>query len=312
MSHLTAPAMLATALLLSNQARASEGPWSTAPGLHNIYLGTFVERFSCFTADRPGSVSCGDSSTALPGAVARTGLKAFYRTGLSRRVDLAFSAPLLASIGSGDASSDTMQPTIGVGTIQGRVRATLGDAGPVTFGMGLGVESGAAHAKTRGRITNLGDGTSGAVATLYSGTHALLGSTFYTASTDISYVYRFKIDESSAGRLPGDELRFSSLMVFALSQRFGVGASLDGQLRLWGEDLNARDLRPFGTRDDSLRWAALQAQQIKGGVRGVLYPEGTRPYMLLGVYQALWAWNNPVDTLFVELAVGFDLGRGES
>ena len=59
------------------------------------------------------------------------------------------------------SSSANYAPTTGVGVAQSRVRARLQSIGGLDTAASLGVESGIFHTATRGRVTNVGDGTHG-------------------------------------------------------------------------------------------------------------------------------------------------------
>ena len=298
----------AVGMLASTTARSSEGPWTTPKGLHNFYTGLYFERFQCFTLDGVNDAECGENAAAIPAPVQRVGAKLFYRTGLTRNVDVAGSLPVLRAFSSEEGNTD-LAPTTGVGTLQTRVRWKMGDLGPIQVASGAGLETGVLHRSTRGRITNLGDGVTSAVGTVYAGATGLVGRRFYTVSTDASYVFRFPELDSDVGRLPADEVRFSSVLLYALNARVGIGASVDGQMRLWGEPLEFAQLATYGGDDDSPRWAVLDASQIKVGGRIALYPTENRPYLQAAVHRSVWAVHNPIDTTIVELAAGFDLGE---
>ena len=297
-------------IFISPQARASEGPWTTPKGLHNIYSGVFFERFNCYTLAGETADGCSDDAVAVESPVEKYGVKIFYRTGLTKRLDIAVSAPVIHATTQTPSSSANYAPTTGIGVVQSRVRARLPSVGGIDTAASLGVESGVFHAATRGRVTNVGDGTHGITGALYAGSTGLVGRRFYDASADLSYVFRVPLDSSDAGRIPGDELRFASVTNLGLGKVFGVGFSVDGQMRLWGEDLDPAALTAsFGGEDDSLRWASLAASQVKVGGRIVAYPGPRRPYLLAGISRAVWVKNNPTDTTFVEVATGFDIGR---
>jgi len=289
-------------------AMASEGPWTTAPGLHNVYAGLFYERFQCFTLDGVSDPTCGEDAAPVPTPVQRTGVKLFYRTGLTSKLDVAASAPLIHAF-SGEADNPDLATTTGVGLLQARLRRRIGSLGPLDLAAGAGVESGFLHRNTRGRITNIGDGVTSLQASAYAGATGLLGPRFYTFSTDLSYSFRLPEAQSDIGRIPGDELRFASVMLYAISSTFGLGVSIDGQFRMWGEPLDFAQLSSYGSATDSLRWAALDASQLKLGSRLAIYPSEHRPYLQLSAHRAIWSVNNPTDTTLVEVAVGFDAGR---
>ena len=291
----------------ARSAAASEGPWTTAPGLHNLYFGTFYESFRCFTyADAP-SEDCRGEAASVASPVRRVGMKGFYRTGLGRRVDVGVSVPLVRA--SSDADDPPYATTTGVGNAQARLRANLGAVGPVDMGAGVGFESGAFHRTTRGRITNIGDGVDSLLGTVYAGSTGLLGRGFYTASADVAYAYRFQQALGSTGRIPADEVRFSSVFLYGLSDRFGVGASVDGQYRLWGEDLDLVVLFPHTGRRTipcvGPRLTRLRSRRVRGWR---CTPWDAFPTSRCPLSDSVWAANNPVDTMFFEAAVGFDLG----
>ncbi len=304
------PKLLVAAMLggVAAPAVASEGPWTTSRRLHNMYAGLFYEQFQCFTLEAGSDPLCGENAAAVPAPVQRTGLKLFYRTGLTPRLDFAASVPFIHA-SSSERNDPSLATTTGLGLVQARLRRRIGSLGAVDLAAGAGVESGVFHRSTRGRITNIGDGVTSVYGSVYAGTTGLLGPRFYTFSTDASYALRVPEMESDIGRLPGDELRFSSVMLYAISSTIGLGASVDGQFRLWGEPLDFAQLASFGDDSDSLRWAALNASQLKVGGRVAIYPSENRPYLQLSAHRAVWSKHNPTDTTLVEVAVGFDAGR---
>lgn len=291
-------------LLLTLNAAASEGPWTAPKGAHNVYLGLYGEQFRCFEADGKESDQC---ATGLPVAspIRQVGLKVFYRYGISRTLDFAVAAPFGSSFVAGGGSSPTETSTPGVGLVESRVRRRLGKTGPLDWSASAGVRSGFFHKETRGRLTNLGEGTNDLAATLSTGSTGLLGARFYTTSLDANYYYRFPLQvDDSAGAIPGDEVRVSAIFDYAATSRIGTGVTLDAFHRLSGVQLNFGEITKFG--DD--RWAALQATQVKVGGRIMMYPKGAVPYLQVALQRTVWARNNPTDTTYVEFAMGTDIG----
>jgi hypothetical protein len=287
-------------------ARASEGPWTTSPGLHNIYLGLMGERFQCFEADGARPESPCDSGLPTNTPVAQVGAKIFYRTGLTSKTDVAIGVPMGHSFSTKPTSNPQYESTTGLGLIQGRIRRRLGSLGDVGFAAGAGLQTGALHHSTRGRYTNLGEGSTDLTGTLYIGSTGLVLRRFHTTSMDLSYAYRLPQQvDSPVGRIPGDEIHATAVSLLAVSSRLGVGLSADGAWRLWGEQLTPSRLGVYG--DD--RWAALAAAQVKLGGRIVIYPGERSPYLQLSAMRAVWARNNPLDTTQLEIAMGMDLGR---
>jgi len=290
--------------LLNGPAEASEGPWTTARGIHNIYLGVMGERFRCFEAQGQSSTACA-SGLPVAAPVAKLGAKAFYRTGLTGKTDVAVGIPVARSFSLESTSSPMYATTTGLGLIEGRVRYRLGKIYNIDFAAGAGVRSGAAHHASRGRMTNLGEGSTDLQATLYAGRMAPVGPRFHVTSVDLSYFYRLPLDADTAvGRIPGDEIRVSGVSTVAVTSHLGLGLSADGFWRLWGEPLSMSRVSVYG--ED--RWASLKASQIKLGGRVVIYPGDHRPYLQFSGMRAIWAKNNPLDTTQVEIAVGVDIG----
>jgi hypothetical protein len=291
-------------LLITLNASASEGPWTAPQGAHNVYLGLYGEQFRCFEAEGKQSEECA-SGLSVPRSVRQVGLKVFYRYGINRNWDFAVAAPFARSFVVGEPSSPSEAATPGIGLVESRMRRRLGKTGPLDWSASAGLRSGFFHKDTRGRLTNLGEGTNDLAATLSTGTTGLLGARFYTTSLDANYYYRFPLQEDdSLGAIPGDEVRASAIFDYAATARIGTGVTLDAFHRLSGADLNFGKIAKFG--DD--RWAALQATQVKLGGRIMMYPKGAVPYLQVGVQRTVWARNNPTDTTYVEFAMGTDIG----
>ena len=291
--------------LFSSSVQASEGPWTTAPGLHNLYLGVMAERFECFDAKAEGQGPCAPGM-AVTSPVNKVGAKIFYRTGVTSNMDVALSVPIARAFASESVDSPLYATNTGVGLVQGRLRYQLASLAGVDTAASLGVRSGAAHYSSRGQVTNLGEGTTDLVGAVYLGHTGLGLRRFYTASMDVSYIYRLpELVDTAHGRMPGDEVNIAAVSTLAMSQHVGVGVSLDGNWRLWGEELAFSELSKYG--DD--RWLALAASQVKVGGRVVFYPSDSLPYIQVSGMRAVWARNNPTDTTQVEVALGTDFGR---
>jgi len=280
---------------------ASEGPWTARAGTHNLYAGIYVEEFQCFESEGKSDPKC-SSGIPIPSPVRQVGLKVFYRYGLDSNWDVAFAAPFARS----SVVGGSQKTTTGIGLFESRVRRRLGSTGGVDWSTSFGLRSGQLHKESRNRLTNLGEGTTDLFSTISLGSTGLLGPRFFTTSMDITYYYRFPLQVSDkVGKIPADEVRASAIFDYATTSRFGVGVAVDGFHRLDGEVLNGQKLtESYG--DD--RWAALQASQVKAGGRIMLYPYGAMPYIQLSVQRVVWAKNNPTDAMFVEVAMGTDIG----
>ncbi len=298
---------LATFLATVLSASASEGPWTTPQGMHNLYAGVYMEQFRCFETKGQNDPECG-TGKPVPSAVQQSGVKVFYRYGISPMWDAAISIPF-ARVAMAEENKDAdKQPTVGLGLVEGRIRRRLGKTGGLDWSASLGVRSGAFHHDTRDRLTNLGEGTTDFSGTVSTGATGLLGPRFFNTSMDATYYYRMALQNDEAvGKIPGDELRLSAVFDYAATSRFGVGVGVDGFHRLSGSELDFAKIGQYG--ED--RWASLQASQVKAGGRIMLYPQGPLPYLQVSAQRVVWAKNNPTDALFVEVAMGTDIGGKE-
>jgi hypothetical protein len=237
--------------------------------------------------------------------VAQVGTKFFYRSGLGDKTDIALSVPLVRAFPLEPNTSSMFETTTGVGLLEGRIRYRLGHLRDVDIAAGAGVRTGVFHHSTRGRVTNLGEGSTDLVATLYAGTTGLLKRRFHTSSMDMAYYVRLPLDTGTpVGRIPGDEIRFSAVSTVSVTSKVGLGVSADGNWRLWGEPLDFAQMAVYGDN----YWAALAASQLKAGARIVVYPGGSRPYLQFSGMRTVWAKNSPLDTTFLEVATGMDFG----
>jgi hypothetical protein len=299
--------VVGTFLLLLSTAFASEGPWTTPKGLHNLYVGVFGEHFKCFEAAGRTSEPC-ERGLPVPTAVVHVGAKIFYRTGLGKKTDVALSVPVVRAFAMESSTDPQFETTTGVGLAEGRVRQRLGSVGDLDLGVGAGVRTGALHRSTRGRVTNLGEGSTDLSGMLYAGATGPLGSRFHTTSMDLAYYFRLPLEsDTPVGRIPGDEIRVSAVSTISVTSFLGLGVSADGNWRLWGEPLDFALLEAYG--DD--RWAAVAASQVKAGGRVVVYPSERHPYLQFSGMRTVWAKNNPLDTTLVEVAMGMDFGGGK-
>ncbi len=286
------------ALGVPGVSAAAEGPWTTPKGLHEIYLGGGMEHFQEFDTG-------GGDTSEVPYRVYRAGGKLFWRYGFHRNMDVAFDVPYLTAYAP-DAPEDngTFAQSTNIEYLKTRLRVRLPSEGlPVELAARAELRTGYLHRESRGRITNLGEGTTDIGATLSAGKMGLFGDFFYTFALDVGYWYRFPLETGADGKVPGDEVLVSSFLQFTPAERFGIAVFTDSFWRLTGGDIGDVDV------DDSDNvWAAIRAAQTKVGGQLVLYPSTPWPQLTLSVSRAVWARNNPVDTTMFEVGVGFNLG----
>lgn len=275
-------------------AVAGDDPWIAPPQTTNVYVASVGERFANF-------VGTDLTPKAVQSPIYNVGGKVYVRHGLGSNMDFSIDAPFSRAWASGGTSSGLYQPTMGVGLLQAELRRRwLGQDAPLSASTRLAVRSGVLHQSPRGRLTNLGEGTTDVGVGVGVGRLSIAGRSFVTLDAGATYWYRSALEDD----VPADEVTWSSNLTFSTSSKFGFGFASSGLHRLGGQDLGA-----VSVVDADNQWAALNAQQIKVGGRLSLYSSERFPSMSLSVLRAVWARNNPIDTTVVEIGMGWDIRR---
>jgi len=281
-------------------ALAGEDPWVAPASTTNLFVALTGSRYQEF-------VGSSDQSMSLDSPVLGLGGKLYLRHGLGKRMDITVDVPVASNRAPDTDGTGMFEPTTGVGDVQLDVRRQWLSASENGLATRLAVRSGLLHHDTRGRLTNLGEGTTDMGAGVGFGSMAPVGPTFVTLDAGGTYWYRFPLESSGDGPIPASEVTWSTNAVLTPSSLMGLGVTASGLHRLGGQELGAQDVA-----DPDDRWAALQAQQVKVGGRVALYATEKRPSISIAVLRAVWARNNPTDSTLVEVGVGWDLGRGPS
>lgn len=278
-------------LLVAGAATAGDDPWIAPAKTTNFFVAVSGEQFKDFVATEGNTIS-GDHPIRSMGG------KLYIRHGLGADSDLTLDIPLVSTWSAGPSQGELYARTTGLGLLQAELRHRWLDA----VSTRAVLRTGALHQSSRGRLTNLSEGTTDLGFGIGTGTVVPGTKRFYTLDLGASYWFRFPIQPGED--IPADEISWSSNVMVSPSSSMGIGATLSGQHRLDGQTLGAVTV---ANPDD--QWAALQAQQIKVGGRLMLYSTERRPAFSLSVLRAVWSRNNPIDTTLVELGVGWDLGR---
>ena len=283
--------MIGLLLFLMRAANAGDDPWIAPEKTTNFFVAVSGEQFQDFVATQ-GNTMSGDHPIRTLGG------KVYIRHGLGADSDLTLDLPFVTTWSSGPSQSEMYAPTTGIGLLQAEVRHRWLDA----FSTRAVLRTGVLHQDSRGRLTNLSEGTTDVGLGL--GTGGIFPGTrrFYTVDMGATYWLRFPIQ--SGDDIPADEVSWTSNVLVSPSSSLGIGATVSGQHRLDGQTLGS-----VTVSNPDNQWAALHAQQIKVGGRIMLYSTDSRPALSLAVLRAVWARNNPIDTTLVELGVGWDLRR---
>jgi len=293
------PAGLILVAMMSG-AMAGEDPWIAPSKTTNLFMAMTGTRFQEF-------VSTSDEPMSLDAPIVGIGGKLYLRRGLGNRMDVSLDVPVSANRAPDTDGAGMYESTTGVGNVQLDVRKQWLSSSENGFSSRIAARSGRLHQSSRGRLTNLGEGSTDLGAGLGIGGMSPLGPTFITLDAGGTYWYRFPLSTSSDGSVPADEITWSANAVLTPISAMGVGIATSGLHRLGGQNLGETDVD-----DPDDRWAALKVQQIKVGGRVALYASDNRPSFSIAFMRAVWAQNNPVDSTLLELGVGWDLGRRSS
>jgi hypothetical protein len=276
---------------LMGAAIAGDDPWIAPAKTTNFFVAVSGEQFKDFVAAEGNTIPGDDPIRSVGG-------KIYIRHGLGADSDLTLDIPLVSTWSSGPSLGEMYARTTGIGLLQAELRHRWLDA----VSTRAVLRTGALHQRSRGRLTNLSEGTTDLGFGIGTGAVFPGARHFYTVDLGASYWLRFPVQ--SGNDIPADEVSWSSNVLVSPTRSLGIGATVSGHHRLDGQNLG--DITVSNPDD---QWAALQAQQIKVGARLMLYSTEHRPAFSIAVLRAVWARNNPIDTTLVELGVGWDMRR---
>lgn len=308
MTHRSRCAFFAAALLATAPAHASSGPWTIGRGYYSLYGGVEAQRFT----DLAALVGGEREVLTVGGAISTVGAKAVVSYGASDRIELEGSLPVYRVDGSrpdagicavlaGDSCAATTSP--GILELRGKVLAIDQLAGaPLSLSAGLDTRFGALTAPTRGRVTNVGEGTLDVGPTLAVGRSGGLGAGDYSVYVQGRYLYRAPNTLTFPGadgerRAPGDEISVDSDLLLGTASGILFGPS--GMLFS----------RPFGYRNlfatdlaDVDRFAALAVFNVRAGGK-VVIRSSPKTTVSASVYRTVASRNNPSDTWIVSVGM---------
>ncbi len=298
-------------LLTLSVSFASEGPWTTAPGRSNVYIGLGYETFSEFCSGACLVGGTDQNSNELPTAVNKTYVNVFWRYGLSPKWDIALDAPVAIVWTDEDLAGDAFATTKAPGIIQARARYQFVKQGevPVSAALRFGARAGVLHFESRNRLTNVGEGSTDIGAQVSVGRSGLtrVGGLIWSVDAGYwmrGYPGRSEISDYNGQRVPRNELAASSTVMLQPTGPVGFILAADGFYRTGGRAFSEPEW------DTGSQWAELNAAQVKAGGRVMIFPTAYTPNMSVGFMYSIWAKNNPSNDWVVDLGVGFDFGRG--
>ena len=292
------------ALSLPN-ARAASGPWVLSPKDTSIYAGTEFQRFGKL-ATETGSFS--DDKVPVDSGITTLGVQGYVSYGLVQRVQLGLSVPwyfVQANRDDGPVCTTfglhACTPTKGLGIVDLTAQGLLLDefyGAPLSLAAGAEFRQGEHTAKTRSRITNLGEGTSDVGGYLSVGRTGGLGKTGnWSGYVALGGLYRFPNTENADGDpVPGSEFNGTAEVLFGLNRIVTLGGTADLLWRPWGVDVTGVDL------SDPDRFGSLRVFNLRPGLK-LLLRSSDNVVFSASALGTLYARNNPADAVTISAGV---------
>lgn len=275
------------------QAQAGSGPWVLSPQDWSVYGGVEAQRISELALkDGLGD----DSVVQVDDGIETTTAQAILSYGLRKRVELELGVPrsrvdanrpggeVCASLGPKACAT-----TVGFGVVSGRGKVLLVDelrGAPVSVAMGAELRLGQHTGPTRGRITNLGEGTTDLGAFVAVGRSGGLLDGSWSAHLDAGWRWRSSNLGGDADPLPASELVGEAELFAGAQSWWSLGPTLSYWERPQGLDFGEGDLT------DIDRFGALNGRAVRVGGK-VLLRSPRRTTLVLSGSQTVAARNNP-------------------
>lgn len=296
-------------LLVASPASAGEGPWTVSAGDHTLYLGGDWGRWQDY---RGGS---GDPQSLGPG-VSRGGGLGVWTAGIREGLDVEISVPFqTVRVDDPQAANCTGAPragwcatTQGVGRMSLMAKLRLVDEvfrPPVTLSLVGGLETGEHTARYRGRLTNLGEGQSDALAGISMGHSSRAGDQggWFRAHLTALAALRAGLVGEGFDKVPGNELRAQAGAMWSPRGHVGIGLGAYGFHRLSGDDIGDVSL------DSPNGFAQLASTQVSAGLKVHVASEHHMPSLNVSVFRSVVARNAPSDELTVGAGLGWNFPR---
>ena len=270
----------------------AESPNPLPKGSKGLYQGLGYGWFNSYdgasgTSKLPGTVSVMESNTIMG-------------TGISKTADLWVQLPIrYIQMGEGRPNGDVFDPTFGLGAVSLGSKIQLAKQNkkmPLAVSVSPTLRVGTHNAETRGRLTNLGEGTIDLGAALLLGNSGKLNSGTYWIEGAGRYWFRMPQSFDRADP-PADDIEYSFETGMKVHPKIGLALASFGMWRLGGEDYTSL------TGDPDL-WASLDTSQIKVGGK-FNYHVNKRIAVYTGFFRSVYAENNPTDENFVSIGVGY-------
>jgi hypothetical protein len=258
-------------------------------GAHNVYSGGSYGTWSSF--ESKGT----EKSLPQDAVVTQILSKTHYTYGIHERFDLSITIPVL-SVSVSALSGNLFETTTGLGQTGIGSNIGLFQQNNLSVTGTVGLYTGVFHAESRGRLTNIGDGSTQlrggvAVSQLWD-----VNSGYLNINAKGGYIFKIPSTLDFDPKYPADDITYG-LSVGGGYKGYSASVFVDGFQRLNGVDYPA-------TSVDSIEgFTALKASQLKVGRSDSLT---INEWTLSGyVASSVLATNNPMDELIGGIGIGY-------
>ena len=258
-------------------------------GTHSVYSGVSYGTWSSFE-------SKGDEKSLPQNAMVTQILsRTQYTYGIHDRFDLSIVLPVY-SVSVSELSGNMFETTTGLGQTGIGSNIGLFEQNSLQITGTVGVYTGAFHAENRGRLTNIGDGSTQLRAGVSASQLWEVNSGYVNINAKGGYIFKIPSTLDFDPKYPADDVTYG-LSVGGGYKGYTASVFIDGFQRLNGVDYPA-------TSVDALdAFTALKASQLKVGLSDSIT---VSDWTVSGyVASSVMARNNPMDELIGGIGIGY-------
>ena len=258
-------------------------------GSHSVYSGVSYGTWSSFE-------SKGNEKSLPQDAIATQILsRTQYTYGSHERFDMSIVLPV-SSVSVDNLSGGMFDTTTGLGQVGLGANMALFDQKDFSLTGSMGLYTGAFHAENRGRLTNIGDGSTQVRAGVSASQLWEVNSGYLNINARGGYIFKIPSTLEFDPKYPADDITYE-LSLGGGYKGYTASIFIDGFQRLNGVDYPA-------TSVDSIEaFTALQSSQVKVGINDSIT---INDWTLSGyIATSVLATNNPMDERIGGIGIGY-------
>ena len=276
----------------------AESPSPLNKGAYSLYGSVGYGHWNQFSN---GEVN---SSQNISGNIQNTEIFSSVSIGVTDFMDISLQIPFrFVWAGSDAPKTDLFTTTIGIGRMNVGTKILINPEGgllPFTLSLYSGIRNGSFHSQYRERMTNLGEGTVDIGTGLQAGKVGFLGTGFFWVEGAGYFWFRQPITMNTT--YPNNEISYSFELGYSFHPNIAIASCTYGYERMGGLDYPTLAKEP--SLDDIDQWAALDASQIKTGVKLNYYMSDTVTSNLQFLY-SVYSKNNPSNEYYVSVGLNY-------